>query len=48
VLQEQLEFVLRLRLRLRLSTDDLSSYPLLLACSLRKNASVAVDLAPID
>ncbi|BAH93747.1 Os07g0112600, partial [Oryza sativa Japonica Group] len=42
VLQEQLEFVLRL------STDDLSSYPLLLACSLRKNASVAVDLAPID
>uniref|UniRef100_A0A0E0CSA1 Uncharacterized protein n=1 Tax=Oryza meridionalis TaxID=40149 RepID=A0A0E0CSA1_9ORYZ len=34
VLQERLDFLLRLGL----STDDLSAYPLLLACSLRKNA----------
>ncbi|KAF0931160.1 hypothetical protein E2562_002517 [Oryza meyeriana var. granulata] len=33
VLQERLDFLLRLGL----STDDLSAYPLLLACSLRKN-----------
>uniref|UniRef100_A0A0E0PXK3 Uncharacterized protein n=1 Tax=Oryza rufipogon TaxID=4529 RepID=A0A0E0PXK3_ORYRU len=43
VLQERLDFVLFLGL----STDDLSSYLLLLACSIRKNTSVVVDLTPI-
>ncbi|BAS97656.1 Os06g0347000 [Oryza sativa Japonica Group] len=43
VLQERLDIVLYLGL----STDDLSSYLLLLACSIRKNTSVVVDLTPI-
>uniref|UniRef100_A0A0D3GGC0 Uncharacterized protein n=1 Tax=Oryza barthii TaxID=65489 RepID=A0A0D3GGC0_9ORYZ len=43
VLQERLDFVLCLGL----STDDLSSYLLLLACSIRKNTSIVVDLTPI-